>query len=173
MADISPITIARFWSKVSVLVENEKCWKWNGGVNGSGYGSFRVPDFGRTTIEAHRFSYLLCTGSFPPEGHVVRHKCDNPICVNPHHLEPGTKADNARDMVERGHFVYRDQSGENNGGAKLSSMDVQIIRQRISIGETNTRIGSDFGVSHATISQIRRGKSWNAPAKETTHDNNG
>lgn len=160
MAEISPITVARFWSKVSVLPADEKCWEWEGAVNGSGYGSFRVPQLGRVTLEAHRFSYLVCNGEFPPDGHVVRHKCDNPICVNPYHLEPGTKADNARDMVERGRCNKRDQSGENNGASKLTSEQIEIIRRRIARGETNVRIAKDFGVTHSMISRIRRGKAW-------------
>jgi hypothetical protein len=36
-------------------------------------------------------------------GEVVRHKCDNPTCVRREHLEMGTPAENARDIVERGY----------------------------------------------------------------------
>jgi hypothetical protein len=32
---------------------------------------------------------------------VIRHKCDNPVCVRPSHLEIGTDADNNRDMAVR------------------------------------------------------------------------
>lgn len=102
MADVSPITIARFWSKVAVAASHLDCWPWQGAVNGNGYGNFRMPEFGRHNFSAHRVAYRLVKGDWPDEGLVVRHKCDNPICVNPYHLEHGTVADNMRDMVERG-----------------------------------------------------------------------
>lgn len=72
------------------------------------------------------------------------------------------KADNSRDMVERGRCNKRDQSGENNGASKLTNEQIEIIRRRIARGETNVRIAKDFGVTHSMISRIRRGKAWSA-----------
>lgn len=160
MADISPITVARFWSKVSIPNYDNRCWEWQGSRNPEGYGKFRLPGHGRTVFGAHRVSYMLYNGLFPDPGLVVRHKCDNPCCVNPFHLEPGTVKDNAQDAKERGRLRTVDQRGENNGAARLTEALVSVIKLRIANGEKNTVIAKDFGVTHSLISRIRKGKSW-------------
>lgn len=98
-------TLARFWSKVDVTVDNRECWLWKGTKTGNGYGNFSVPELAMKA-PAHRVAYWMATGSFPEFGLVVRHKCDNPLCVNPRHLEVGTQADNMLDMVTRGRRKY-------------------------------------------------------------------
>jgi hypothetical protein len=82
------------------------CWLWTATATGnpsSGvkYGYISVGGRSRSPQRAHRVSYELYNGEIP-EGLIVRHKCDNPLCVNPDHLELGTHADNSRDMVKRG-----------------------------------------------------------------------
>lgn len=163
VADVSPITIARFWSKVAVKPGNNDCWDWKGAVNGNGYGNFRMPEYGRMNFSAHRVAFAITHGTWPDEGLVVRHKCDRPLCVNPNHLETGTHQDNMKDMVIRGrHNHGRDQAGEANGASKLSAVQVEKIRWLIDQSYTNTAIAKMYGVHHATISLIRRGKSWAA-----------
>lgn len=161
MAEISPITVARFWSKVSVTKSEKTCWEWQGCRDSSGYGNFRVPQFGRVNIGAHRVSYMLYHGTFPPEGMLVRHTCDNPRCVNPLHLEYGTKRDNSQDMVERGRSPVFDRAGENNGAAKLNAEKVREIRRLYAGSNANTvTLAKQFDVSHDTISLILAGKTW-------------
>jgi hypothetical protein len=41
-----------------------------------------------------------------PDGLLVRHDCDNPLCVNPEHLRTGTDRDNAQDRDSRGRNGY-------------------------------------------------------------------
>ncbi|AFV50997.1 hypothetical protein Abp1_0022 [Acinetobacter phage Abp1] len=59
------------------------------------------------------------------EGLVVRHKCDNPRCVNPEHLEIGTLADNNKDRAKRGRSAKVVPSKY-----KLTTEDISTIRSR-------------------------------------------
>lgn len=90
----------RFWSKVT---QGDSCWTWAAGYFSDGYGAFCRNG---QNVHAHRVAYELTYGRVP-KGLVVRHKCDNPPCVRPDHLESGTPADNSHDMVERGRSAKR------------------------------------------------------------------
>ena len=96
-------TSQRFWNKVNVLTP-EECWEWQGSLRGDSYGQLYAQGKHRS---AHRFSFFLANYYYPP---VVRHKCDNRICVNPHHLEGGTQTDNMKDVVERGRHFYANKT---------------------------------------------------------------
>lgn len=163
MADISPIIYARFWSKVSVPPSNLECWEWKGATNANGYGNFKMPSqAGSYTVGAHRAAYMLFHGDYPQDGLVIRHTCDNPRCVNPHHMLTGTVGDNVRDSFERGRRgppTIR-KVGSENPMAKLTENDVVEIRRMIADGHTNTAIAKIYNVTHSNISDIRRGKTW-------------
>jgi hypothetical protein len=86
------------WVKARVTVTENGCWIWNGAKVGKGYGKLKVRGWWWL---AHRFMYA-CYVDPIPEGHVVRHKCHNPPCVNPDHLQTGTPRENVYDQIERG-----------------------------------------------------------------------
>lgn len=88
----------RFWSKVDQGSEGE-CWEWKGHRDKDGYGTLRV---GATQVRAHRFSYEL---HYEATDLLVRHRCDNPPCVNPGHLVPGTHDDNMADRKAAGNYA--------------------------------------------------------------------
>lgn len=145
----------RFWAKVDGRGPSE-CWPWKAALNEHGYGVMR-PDTTRRngpTIKAHRVSAQLA--GMRIEGMKVLHSCDNPRCVNPAHLRPGTMAENSADMVRRRRNPVDSEKVE----AKLTEADVLEIRRRIRIGEMHRLIAADFGVSRVTISDIKQRKSW-------------
>ncbi|PHS59692.1 MAG: HNH endonuclease [Alteromonas sp.] len=110
---------------------------------------------------AHRVAYVEARGLGIEDiaGKVVRHRCDNPPCINPDHLELGTVADNNRDMADRG----RSTRGSASGNSKLTSEQVAEIRSRyvarcrINGGPALAR---EFGVGQQTISRIVNKKRW-------------
>jgi hypothetical protein len=52
-------------------------------------------------FKAHRVAWEMFNGPIA-DGLIVRHKCDNPNCVNPKHLEVGTQKQNMMDASARG-----------------------------------------------------------------------
>lgn len=93
-------------------------------------------------------------------GKVIRHKCDNPRCINPIHLEIGTQAENIQDRDTRG----RTALGEQNGLAKLTADNVRFIRENYQRGrgsQYNTvTLGRMFGVSARNITDILKRETW-------------
>lgn len=89
--------VERFWRYVQ---KGEGCWNWSGPTTGlhSHYGAIWVNN---SYQRAHRYSWELHNGPIP-EGLLVCHTCDNPLCVRPDHLFLGSYADNAHDMHAKG-----------------------------------------------------------------------
>lgn len=104
----------------------------------------------------HRFVYEQMFGEIP-EGLIVRHLCGNPHCCNPEHLALGTDGDNARDRDEHG----RTARGTKNGRSKLTEEDVREIKKRLAAGDGVRHLARVYGVTHAVISAINRGLTWN------------
>lgn len=95
--EIEPLHI-RFWRYVDKSGA-AGCWLWTGSTS-KGYGQLSTWG-GEQNYKAHRLAWELMNGPVP-DGLVVRHKCDNPRCVNPSHLEVGTQKDNSMDTSRRG-----------------------------------------------------------------------
>lgn len=140
----------KFWTKVTAG-DPADCWEWTGARQQTGHGLVGVSGT-RTTTTAHRVSWELHHGPIP-DGLVVRHRCDNPPCVNPHHLELGTRADNVRDARERSE-AWRSTRGASR---RNNSIDVETICARYAAGESQQAIADSMGLGQTTISRVVRG----------------
>jgi hypothetical protein len=164
----------RFWAKVSPE-PNTGCWLWTGAAHGHGYGVFQLE--GRA-ISAHRLAWEYANGMDFPNGSHALHSCDNPWCVNPAHLRPGSHLDNVQDRVRRGrsckgdrhpfrlHPEMASQPGEKNGGAKLTDRDVVVIRRLANAGIGFSVLAEGFGVTREAVRLVALRRSWTHVTEE-------
>lgn len=95
-----------------------------------------------------------------PKGKIIRHKCDNPACINLNHLELGTHKDNVYDMIKRNRALY----GEKHPMTKLTEQ--QVINIYHDRGRTQKEIANEYDLNYVTISNIQSGKNWGSLFKK-------
>lgn len=127
------------------------CVEWTAKLGAKGYGV--RSDYLQRVTKAHRAAFHEAYGWWPK---VVRHRCDNPPCVNAKHLVAGTQADNIRDMDVRG----RRASGEANGNSVLTENEVREIRKMREGGLTYEGIRMAFGRSYGAVWKAANYHSW-------------
>lgn len=127
---------------MSRCVREGECLIWTGALNTDGYPRAGIK--GNSNIKLHRY---VCSHYHDIEGKVVRHTCDNPMCLNPEHLIPGEVIDNIRDMDERGRR-YRTLT-EEKANAIMS-----LLRQGVPVIE----IEAMTGVDQRRVYELRSGK---------------
>jgi hypothetical protein len=176
--------VDRFWASVDVR-SGDECWYWLASTTPAGYGQlgYYDPAAKRTVIvRTHRLSYLMHHGPLV-DGLVVMHSCDNPRCVNPHHLSQATQLDNMNDCIDKGRLPtvpdpvewrarrqYRIDNppriggprlGEVNGLAKLNSAKVIAIRDSFERGDMTIReLAELHGVTHGAVWQVVNRRTW-------------
>lgn len=140
-----------FLGKFEYVVTESGCWECTShkARDKDGYSFVYLKDVGKN-LRLHRVSYQHYKGSIP-EGFVVMHKCDNPPCFNPDHLDVGTQKDNTQDMIQKGR-----QSSEVRS-RKLTDEEVLSIFK----GSGNhEELADKYNVSRSTVSHIKSGKTW-------------
>lgn len=136
------------------ILRTETCWLWLGcKKRKGGYGSFSVRP--GHIVMPHRYAYELWVGPIP-DGLKLLHSCDNPACVNPAHLRPGTQAENIADAVAKD----RHGRGERHARAKLTDEKVREIRHLFKQARTQVSLAAQFGVSRRAIRCVIDGSHW-------------
>jgi hypothetical protein len=134
----------RLLSKMDII---DKCWNWTGSKNGNGYG---VVIMDGKSVLAHRASYETYRGPIP-ENLIIRHRCDNPLCCNPNHLQVGTRQENMKDVDERG----RRPKGSNHWKCKLTYEQLETIKYDT---RKQVEIAAEYGITQAHVSLIKKDK---------------
>jgi hypothetical protein len=145
----------RFWAKVKKGATDE-CWPWTAATISTGYGAIGMGRNKDGLILAHRASYEMHFGAIADPNMYVCHRCDNPVCVNPHHLFLGTPSQNSFDCSAKGR--NRQPKGVSAKSAKLSESDVRDIRARPSV--SILKLAREYGVHHRSIWAVRHRKTW-------------
>jgi len=143
----------RFWGKVE---KTDYCWEWTGSTT-DGYGMIKGEN--GKNILTHRWSYIEKYKDIP-DGLIIRHKCDNRLCVNPDHLETGTHQDNSNDKLSRDR-----QScgyGERNSHAVITEVQALEIISKWKSGKYKFKrqLGNEYNLSDSAISALLTGRSW-------------
>lgn len=150
----------RFWAKVR---KTRTCWLWMGYRNRKGYGVIGGPN--GKHILARRASYEIHFRAIPT-GKYICHHCDNPPCVRPDHLWPGTNSENILDASRKGR--HQPAHGEHNPNARVTPAAVEFIRREYARVAPHGRwprgaaagLRQRYQISRTQLARIVNGESW-------------
>lgn len=149
----SPIAPTR-GNKLDFKVTERGCFECTSHKPGN-HGYPIIPRGGKSK-NMHRWIYKEFFGEIP-KGMVVRHTCDNRLCINPEHLVMGTHAQNVQDAVGRG----RVPKGEGHHKAITTEREVIEIKKMLETGDIKGRdIAKIFGIHERVVSSIKKGTTW-------------
>jgi HNH endonuclease len=101
-----------------------------------------------------RYVYTKNYGEIP-EDMIVRHKCDNPTCINPMHLEIGTFSDNRMDAFKRGRATV--PKGEN---CNLTKYSKDLVLEIYKCPLRRSKIAEVYNVKRKYVDLIKTKKIW-------------
>jgi hypothetical protein len=140
---------AAYVERKTIPVPECGCLLWLGATVKGGYG--KTSRKGRTLI-AHRAIWEAKHGPIP-EGKILCHSCDVPLCVNVDHLFLGTHQDNAADKVTKnrqakGRQIYQ------------TVLDEETVRQLRQATGTYASIAREFGLREGNVRLVLRKETW-------------
>lgn len=138
------------------IITESGCIEWQGYKMPFGYGQIMLENQKVTTT--HRAAWILEYGEIP-NGLMVRHKCDNPPCVNINHLELGTAKDNSDDAIKRNRVAREFKLPR----TVISDEQVIEIRNKYKVFTTpgirgrqsnKSQLAEEYGISEGYIKEI-------------------
>lgn len=126
----------RFWAKADRSGGDQACWEWKAAKSSGGYGTISVNGSTRT---ASRVAWSLANGKPFPSELLACHTCDNPSCVNPAHIWPGSPWENTADMRAKGRARSSGLRTYCRSGHPLVDGNLSYFRNRARGGKVERR----------------------------------
>jgi hypothetical protein len=129
------------------------CWLFVGAKGPNGYCTFQ--DENGKVVRAHRWAYTHFTNKEIPEGLDSGHTCPNGTqrdCMNPKHLKPMTKAENALWMVKEGRGRKKHKTPR-----PVSDAELKDIQTSHSSGESAYSIAQRLGRREPHVGKLIKG----------------
>lgn len=136
---------AYLWFRSTVTESG--CREWTLGRSAAGYG--RVGVLGRF-LYAHRVSFEFHIAALSDVAPTVRHRCDNPPCIEPSHLLAGTQLENIADCISAGRFRGANISAE---ARRVRTEKVLTLR---AAGLTQAQIAEQLGITQPVVCKLLR-----------------
>lgn len=131
-------------------ISDSGCWLcYSHGCDSNGYPMVTIKG---KCDRIYRHVFNLFNGL--SKGDVVRHICDNRLCINPQHLKKGTHQLNVQDRVTRN----RSAKGINHGRTKLT--EEQVISIKADNKTPKMHLAKKYGVDPKVIRDIKNGVTW-------------
>jgi hypothetical protein len=131
----------------------KECWLWQRARTRDGYGRYWAE--GREFL-AHRYIWEYEFVPLPRATLEVCHRCDNPPCVNPHHLFLSDRRGNAQDMKAKD----RQARGARHPNARVQPLIARYALGLVLAGMPLRDIASDAALSESTLRALLCGKHW-------------
>jgi DNA-binding transcriptional regulator YiaG len=162
--------LERYWKKVDKNGPNG-CWIWKGAATPAGYGQLASGSTKRNRAVRNLATHiaLAIDGRFRPSAqHVAMHRCDNPRCVNPAHLQWGTFQENTDDCRMKGRMAFqragtakiRNPEWERGLYGKQPKLTPEAVKMIRSSPHSNSKLAQMLGISTATVRNIKNGRTY-------------
>ena len=145
-----------------------KHWIWGGALE-RGAPRIWAPDYTRgngecSTQHGRRAVWHIKHQKAVPEGMTVYISCGVPLCVSPHCLETGTKAEWGKSMSESGRMKRGPASRARYriAARKFSRLSETMVLEIISSNDTGRLLAQKHGISEQLVSKVRKGRTGSA-----------
>lgn len=145
----------RFMNYCGEVDQTTGCIPWLASRKPGGYGQIRGDKPAQRTLLAHRVAWQLFRGRLD-ENLEILHRCNNPSCVNPEHLEQATHLKNVQDAARDGLMT---------GPRRFSKEDYDYIKRQAARGKDKAEIAEIVGCSEALVRKLLKGQVKNADAR--------